>query len=75
MLHKSPGPHLADIRMNWIVMRVWSWFADATVYLLLFISVSGIYLWAVLRSERRIGLAMLGAGAVTFCGMVYELVR
>jgi hypothetical protein len=73
LLHKSPGPHLAEIRMNWIAMRIWSWFADATAYLLLFISASGIYLWVMLRSERRAGLAMLIAGALTFCGVVYAL--
>jgi len=73
-LHKSPGPHLAEIRMNWIAMRAWRWLADATVYLLLFISVSGIYLWTVLRLERRAGIAMLAAGAVSFFGIVYALV-
>jgi hypothetical protein len=73
LLHKSPGPHLADIRMNWIPMRIWRWLADATVYLLLFISASGVYLWTVLRSERRVGIAMLIAGAVSFFGMAYAL--
>jgi len=73
-LHKSPGPHLAEIRMNWIAMRIWRGLADATVYLLLFISASGIYLWTVLRLERRVGIAMLMAGAVSFFGMVYALV-
>lgn len=72
-LHKSPGPHLAEIRMNWIVMRIWRWLADATVYLLLFITASGIYLWTVLRSERRVGILMLMAGAVSFFGIVYAL--
>ena len=75
MLHKAPGPHLADIRMNWVPMRIWRWLADATVYLLFFISASGIYLWIVLRSERRVGVAMLVAGAVSFFGTVYALVR
>jgi hypothetical protein len=73
VLHKLPGPHLVDIRMNWLPMLVWRWLADATVYLVLFISASGIYLWTVLRSERRVGIAMLIAGAVFFFGMVYAL--
>jgi hypothetical protein len=73
LLHKAPGPHLADIRMNWFPMLAWRWLADATVYLLLFISISGIYLWAVLRSERRVGIAMLIAGAICFFGMVYAI--
>jgi hypothetical protein len=72
-LHKAPGPHLADIRMNWIPMAVWRWFADATVYLLVFLTASGIYLWAVLRAERRVGFVLLTAGALTFFGMAYGL--
>ncbi|MFN7993348.1 MAG: PepSY-associated TM helix domain-containing protein [Bryobacteraceae bacterium] len=72
-LHKSPGPHLAAIRGNWSMTRVWRWLADATVYLLLFISVSGIYLWMVLRAERKIGLALMAAGALSFLGIVYGL--
>jgi hypothetical protein len=74
-LHKSPGPHLVDIRMNWLPMGVWRWLADGTVYLLLFISISGVYLWAVLRAERRIGLALIGAGAVSFFGIIYAVIH
>src|SRR5229473_8641391 len=44
ILHKYPGQHLTNIRMNWFYMKAWRWMADATVYLILFISVSGIYL-------------------------------
>lgn len=73
-LHKMPGPHNVNVRMNWIYLRVWKWFADATVYLLLFISASGIYLWTVLRAERRIGLALIAGGAFSFFGIVYALV-
>ena len=72
-LHKAPGPHLAAIRMNWFMMRVWRWLADATVYLLLFISLSGIYLWIVLRAERRVGLILLAAGASSFFGIIYAI--
>jgi hypothetical protein len=72
-LHKSPGPHLEAIRMNWVMMRVWRWLADGTVYLLFFISISGIYLWIVLRAERRIGLVLMTAGAFSFFGIVYAL--
>jgi hypothetical protein len=74
LLHKAPGPHLVDIRMNWLPMRIWRSVADATVYLVLFISASGIYLWAVLRSERRAGIVLLVAGAVSFAGVIYALV-
>jgi hypothetical protein len=75
MLHKSPGPHLAGIRMNWFPMRIWFWLADATVYLLLFITVSGIYLWHVLRADRRIGLTLVSLGALSFFTIIYALVH
>lgn len=65
-LHKSPGPHLAGFRGNWFYTRLWGWLADATVYLILFLSVSGIYLWRLLRAERKIGWGLLGAGGFTF---------
>src|SRR5258708_6361156 len=41
ILHKFPGQHVPNIRMNWFAMKAWGWMADATVYLILFISVSG----------------------------------
>jgi hypothetical protein len=72
-LHKSPGPHGPHIRMNWLFMRAWRWLADATVYLTLFISVSGVYLWYVPRAERSVGFILLGAGALAFFGMAYAL--
>jgi len=72
-LHKSPGQHGSDIRMNWFYMKAWSWSADATVYLILFISVSGIYLWYVLRTERKVGFILIFAGALSFFGMAYAL--
>lgn len=72
-LHKMPGPHNADVRGNSGLIRLWHLGADATVYLLLFITISGIYLWAVLRAERRVGLLLLLAGAVTFWGLVYAV--
>jgi hypothetical protein len=72
-LHKSPGQHGPAIRMNWFFMKAWRWLADATVYLILFISISGIYLWYVLRAERKVGFVLLFAGAVSFFGMAYAL--
>ena len=74
-LHKSPGQHLVNIRMNWFPMLVWRWFADATVYLVFFISISGVYLWAVLRAERGPGLALLAAGVLSFIGIVYAVIH
>jgi hypothetical protein len=54
-------------------MQLWRWLADATSYGVLFLSLSGVYLWATLRAERRLGLALLAAGALTFFGLLYAL--
>jgi hypothetical protein len=74
-LHKMPGPHNVALRGNWFGIEVWRWFADATIYLLLFISVSGIYLWWAIKAERVVGLALVAAGLVTLSGLVYAVVR
>jgi hypothetical protein len=70
-----PGPHNVALRGNWTGTVVWRVLADTTIYLLLFISVSGVYLWWAIRAERRIGIALLALGATTFCGLVYAIVR
>ena len=72
-LHKFPGQHTPNIRMNWFYMKAWRWMADATVYLIVFILVSGIYLWYVLRAERKVGFILLFLGALSFFGMTYAL--
>ncbi len=74
-LHKMPGPHNVAIRGNWVGTRVWRWFADATIYLVLFISISGIYLWWAMKAERRIGLTLLTTSAVTLFGLIYAVIR
>jgi hypothetical protein len=71
--HKMPGPHLANIRGNWPVVRAWAWLADGTAWLLLFLSVSGIYLWTILRAERRVGLVLIVAGLISFLGALYAV--
>lgn len=73
-LHKMPGPHNVAIRGNAFFMRAWRWLADATVYLVLFLSASGVYLWLVLKAERRVGLAFFGAGMATFVGLLVAIV-
>jgi hypothetical protein len=72
-LHKMPGPHNVDVRGNSRPMRAWRGLADASAYLLLFLTVSGIYLWVAIKAERRIGLALILAGGVTFGGLVYAI--
>jgi hypothetical protein len=74
-LHKIPGPHNVAIRGNWIGTTIWRVFADATIYLLLFISASGLYLWWAIKAERRSGLALLAGGALSFAGLIYVVVR
>jgi hypothetical protein len=74
-LHKMPGPHNAAIRGNWIGTRAWQWFADGTIYSILFITASGLYLWFSLRAERRIGVMLLAAGAVSFIGAINAILR
>ena len=74
-LHKIPGPHNVAIRGNWIGTQAWRVLADATIYLLLFISLSGVYLWWAIKAERRIGLTLLTAGAATFLGLVFAILH
>lgn len=72
-LHKMPGPHNVNIRVNSSYMQIWRTLADVAAYGLLFLTLSGVYLWAVLRAERRIGLALLSIGALSFLGLVYAI--
>jgi len=65
-LHKTPGPHLAGFRGNWVFVQIWRALGDLTVALLLFSTASGIYLWLLIRAQRRAGLLLLGGGAATF---------
>jgi hypothetical protein len=74
-LHKMPGPHNATIRGNWIGTRLWRPAADATIYLTLFVSITGVYLWYALKAERAVGATLLACGIVSLLGMVYALVR
>jgi len=74
-LHKMPGPHNVNIRGNSVHIRVWRWLADITTYGLLFLTVSGLYLWAVIRAERNIGVVLMCAGGISFFGLVYAITR
>ena len=69
-LHKSPGPHNVALRGNWVFTRIWAFLVDSVTLLLLFISISGVYLWAVIKSERRVGWLLLGAVLVSFVGLI-----
>ena len=69
-LHMNPGPHKPT---NWIFGKMWGWLADTTVYLTLFLTVSGVYMWVVLKAERKIGLIAMGAGCLSFGAITYAL--
>lgn len=73
-LHKMPGPHNVSVRGNWIFTNVWAWLADWTVYLVLFVSASGVFLWTALKAERRAGIVFLGTGVMSFLVLVLTLV-
>jgi len=51
----------------------WGWVADATVYITLLLTLSGIYLWVLVREERKAGIVVLGAGAVSFVAVLSVL--
>ncbi|MBI5383460.1 MAG: PepSY-associated TM helix domain-containing protein [Verrucomicrobia bacterium] len=72
-LHKMPGPHLAKYRGNWIYNVFWAVFADATVWGMLFLTVTGLYLWWVLKAERAVGFVLLVAGVASFALLVIAL--
>jgi hypothetical protein len=73
-LHKMPGPHVVDLRGNWLPVALWRWFADATALGVLFLTATGVYLWAALRAERRTGLLCLVAGLGVFGLLVAGIV-
>jgi hypothetical protein len=73
-LHKMPGPHNVKFRGNWLYMVWWKIAADAVVYGTLFLTVSGLYLWWVLKAERRLGWALLGAGFFSVVALVGAIV-
>jgi hypothetical protein len=64
-LHLNPGPHKVE-GVNWIFSKLWGWSVDAVVCLVLFLTLSGIYLWYMIRAERKVGLAIFAGGAVLF---------
>jgi len=65
-LHKMPGPHNENIRGNSPFLKLWRVLADTVVYLLLFLSASGVFLWYFLKVERKLGIFVIVLGVVTF---------
>jgi hypothetical protein len=49
----------------------WAWYTDTCTFVLIGAGVSGVYLWTRRRSERRLGLMLLGiAGVVSISLML-----
>lgn len=74
-LHRMPGPHNVAPRGNAPFMRLWRVMADMTAYLIVFLTLTGVYLWTALRAERLVGFVLLIAGASSVSALVYALVR
>ncbi|MDN3654078.1 PepSY-associated TM helix domain-containing protein [Ferruginibacter paludis] len=73
-LHKMPGPHNTTIRGNTVFMKTWRLLADMVVYLLLFLSASGIFLWYFLKAERKLGWLAIISGAIIFTGLLLFII-
>ena len=70
-LHLNPGPHKSP---SWIMSKAWGWVADTTVYITLLLTLTGVYMWAVLKSERKAGLFALGSGVIAFTAILVGLI-
>lgn len=70
-LHLNPGPHKSP---SWFFSKVWGWVADSAVYVTLLLTLTGLYMWAVLSSERKSGLVALGSGVFAFTAILYALI-
>ncbi len=65
-LHIMPGPHNAKLRGNSFFMKFWRWFTDGLVYLLFFLTVSGVFLWYIVKAEIASGVLTLVLGILVF---------
>ena len=69
-LHKMPGPHNESIRGNSVFIRIWRMLTSVVVYTLLFLTVSGVFLWYSLKIERNLGLFSIALGIFLFAGLL-----
>lgn len=63
-LHLMPGQHNAGMRGNSVLIKLWRVMTDTLVYVVLFVSASGVFLWYYLRPERMLGVVSLSVGFV-----------
>ena len=73
-LHKMPGPHNVRFRGNWVYMSWWAVTADVVVYGILFLTVSGLYVWWKIKRVRAVGWALLVGGTATVALLVGSIV-
>ena len=73
-LHIMPGQHNAKIRGNSLFLKIWRLMADAVVYLLLFLILSGIFLWYFLEFERNTGFYVIILGMLFFTGLLFLII-
>lgn len=69
-MHSMPGPHNVAIRGNSGFIKVWRYLVDITVYSLLFLTISGVFLWYFLQPERKLGVFAAGIGIVVLIGLL-----
>jgi len=72
-LHAFPGPHTQH--KNWFFTFLWWILADGVACGVIFLSVTGIYLWTFLRAERKIGMALITLGIVSQALILILLLR
>ena len=59
-----------------LALGIWRLFADATIYLLLFLSLSGVYLWWAIKAERSNRFRAARCRRIHVrCGLVYAVIR
>lgn len=69
-LHSMPGAHNVKIRGNSGYIQVWRVLADVVVYLLLFLTISGVFLWYFLKVERNLGFFSIALGLIIFTSLL-----
>lgn len=72
-LHTMPGQHNASMRGNSFFMKVWRIATDVVVYIILFLSATGVILWYLLKPERSLGIYALANGIIMLVGLLILL--
>lgn len=72
-LHTMPGQHNASMRGNSFFMKGWRIMTDVVVYVVLFLTATGVILWYLLKPERSLGLYALASGIILLTGLLILL--